>query len=302
MEYVYHKIQLNNPGGHHVSEVNGVNIVPDCHSPRWHRPTNSANAGTRPCNCKNRECRMTAGYPSELSGRDIHVWALRIRPSSDLAAQFEPVLAPDEVERAARFRMDHLRQFFTIARGTLRCLLARYLSVAPARIKFDYGSRGKPALASPTGIEFNLTHSGDLALLALTIGCPVGVDVEFVRPRTEIVDIARRFFSSEETCDIMSLPEIERERAFFSCWTRKEAYIKAIGYGLYAPLDGFRVSVRPGEPARLIHVVNEPYAPDEWCMHDLQLSPEYAAALAYRDRERTVFALPILDASETYFS
>jgi 4'-phosphopantetheinyl transferase len=97
---------------------------------------------------------------------------------------------------------------------------------------------------------------------------------------------------------MMSLPESEREQAFFCCWTRKEAYIKAIGDGLYAPLDGFRVSVCPGEPARLIHIVNEPHAPDEWCMHDLPLSPEYAAALAYRDRQRTVLALPILDAAE----
>jgi 4'-phosphopantetheinyl transferase len=241
---------------------------------------------------------MTAGYPSELSGRDIHVWALRIRPSIDLAARFEAALAPDEVERAARFRMDHLQQFFTIARGVLRHVLERYLIAAPGRIKFDYGSRGKPALASPTGIEFNLSHSGDLALLALTIGCPVGVDVELISPKTEIVDITRRFFSPEETCDMMSLPESEREQAFFCCWTRKEAYIKAIGDGLYAPLDGFRVSVCPGEPARLIHIVNEPHAPDEWCMHDLPLSPEYAAALAYRDRQRTVLALPILDAAE----
>jgi 4'-phosphopantetheinyl transferase len=241
---------------------------------------------------------MTASYPFELSGRDIHVWALRIQPSSDLAAQFEPVLSADELERAARYRFDHLRQFFTIARGTLRHLLGRYLGVAPHRIRFNYAWRGKPTLASPDGIEFNLSHSGDLAVFALAVGCPLGIDVEFMRPRAEMVDLASRFFSPEETSELMSLPANQHELAFFSCWTLKEAYIKAIGYGLYAPLDGFRVSIQPNQPARLISVANEPDEARKWSLHSLELAPGYAAALAYRDRERRVLEVPMIDAAE----
>ena len=244
------------------------------------------------------ERQLTPSYPSDLPGRDIHVWSLRIKTSSDVAAQFEPVLSPDERERAARYRFDHLQQFFTVARGALRHLLARYLRVEPESITFNYASRGKPTLASQDGIEFNLSHSGDFAVIALAAGCPLGIDVEFMRPRTEIEELARRFFSPEETSDLMSLPSSERQLAFFSCWTRKEAYIKAIGYGLYAPLDGFRVSLQPNEPARLISVANEPDEAGQWSIHALQLAPEYAAALAYRDRERPLLALPIVDATE----
>jgi 4'-phosphopantetheinyl transferase len=238
---------------------------------------------------------MIAGRPFDLSGRDVHVWTLRTGASDDVAAKFEPVLVRGERDRAAGFRFDHLRRSFVIARGALRCLLGRYLDLDPASIRFNYGSKGKPAVASAAGIEFNATHSGGLAAFAFTVGCQIGVDLEQIRPLTEMQHIADRFFCPEEAAEIRSLPPSERERAFFCCWTRKEAYIKAIGDGLSAPLDKFRVTLQPNEAARFIHLAHDIIAAKAWTLHDLCLASVYAAALAYRDRQRSLSVFPIVD-------
>ncbi|MGA8027350.1 MAG: 4'-phosphopantetheinyl transferase superfamily protein [Bryobacteraceae bacterium] len=223
---------------------------------------------------------------------------MRTRASETLAAEFQSLLASDERDRASRFRFEHLRQLFVIRRGALRCLLGRYLDLDPANIWFNYGSKGKPALASATGVEFNTTHSGDVAAFAFTLGCPIGLDLEQVRPLKETQDIADRFFCSEEAEEMMSLPPSERERAFFCCWTRKEAYVKAIGDGLSAPLDTFRVTVRPDEPAHFIHLANDTNAARVWTLQDLCLASDCAAALAYRDQARPLSVFPIADPAE----
>jgi 4'-phosphopantetheinyl transferase len=213
--------------------------------------------------------------------------------SDVLAAKFESVLASDEKDRAARFILERRRHSFVVARGVLRCLLGRYLDMHPANIRFNYGSKGKPAVTSTLGIEFNATHSGELAVFAFTAGCPIGVDLEQIRPLSDIQDIADRFFCSEEAAELMALPPTEREHAFFRCWTRKEAYIKAIGEGLSAPLDEFRVTLQPTEPARFVHISRD--TAEAWTLHDLGLASGYAAALAYRDRERSLSVFPIED-------
>lgn len=236
--------------------------------------------------------------PLGLCERDVHVWTVRIQASDELAANFERVLTSDEMDRAARFRFDGLRHSYVIARGTLRSLLGRYLDVPPASVRLNYGSRGKPALPSDAGLEFNTTHSGGLAAFAFTVGCPIGVDVEQIRPLTELNDIASRFFCREEAAEILSLPPSERERAFFLCWTRKEAYIKAIGDGLSTPLDDFRVTLRDHETARLVHLGQDIDAARAWTLEDLGLASGYAAALAYHDRQRSLSVFPIADAAE----
>lgn len=239
-----------------------------------------------------------AGCSFELSGRAVHVWTLRTGASDAVVAKFEPLLVPDEKERAARFHFDHLRRSFVVTRGALRCLLGRYLGVHPAGIRFQYGSKGKPALAPASNVEFNLTHCGGLAAFAFTVGCPIGVDLERIRPIAEAQDIAGRFFCPEESAEILSLPPSECERAFFRCWTRKEAYIKAIGDGLSAPLDEFRVTVQPNQPAQFIHLAHDTDAAKAWTLHDLCLASDHAAALAYRDRERALSVFPIVDPAE----
>jgi 4'-phosphopantetheinyl transferase len=198
------------------------------------------------------------------------------------------VLSSDEIDRAARFRLEHARRLYIATRLALRFLLARYLGEAPHAIRFRYGSKGKPELAAPAGIHFNVSHSGGLALLAFSWDGEIGVDVEQIHPLEDMLDIAARFFSAEEAADLMSLPASERVDAFFRCWTRKEAYVKAVGDGLFMPLDSFRVTLRRGEPAEFIHFRNNTAAARRWTLMNLDLGTGYIAALAYSHRSRPV--------------
>jgi 4'-phosphopantetheinyl transferase len=231
----------------------------------------------------------------ELTGRTVHVWPVSTLAPDAAVERFRPLLAPDETDRAGRFRFERLQRSFILARGALRVLLGRYLNTAPGEIDFSYGVKGKPALAAPNRLQFNASHSGDLALFAFTTDCEVGVDVEAIRPMRDIEDVAKRFFCAEETAELRSLPDGQREHGFFLCWTRKEAYIKATGDGLSTPLDAFRVSLRPGEAAALVHLERDPIAAQAWTLHDLTPAHGYAAALAYRDSPRPLETFPFLN-------
>jgi len=140
-----------------------------------------------------------------------------------------------------------------------------------------------------------MTHSGDVAMIALTLGREIGVDVEQIRPLSDMERIADRFFCPEEASEVMAVPHVERARAFFRCWTRKEAYIKATGDGLSAPLSSFRVTVRPELPARFVSVQHSAAEAEAWTLHDLQVAVGYAAALAYRDQQRSLDMFSLAD-------
>ncbi len=241
---------------------------------------------------------MRAALSFELSQRRIDIWTLPTKAPPRVVTIFERVLVAEEMDRASRFRFNHLSASFIIARGALRYLLGHCLDCDPAEVAFVYGIRGKPALAVASGIHFNVTHAGTLAVIALTLGREIGVDVELIRPVSEMHQIAGRFFCPEEASEIKSLPQTEQERAFFSCWTRKEAYIKATGYGLSVPLAGFRVTVGPDVPPRLIHIEHNTSEAQEWTLHDLHVAAGYAAALAYRDRRRSLSFCPVVDPAE----
>jgi 4'-phosphopantetheinyl transferase len=234
----------------------------------------------------------------KLTEQAVDVWAVHIAGPDGVAGEVEGVLAPDEIARADQYRFSHLRRSFVLARGALRILLGCYLDVSPASIQFTYGSRGKPALARPARVQFNASHSGDLAVFAFTAGCEIGIDVEQIRPIENMQRIADQFFCPEEAGELMSLTASQRERSFYLCWTRKEAYIKAIGDGLSAPLDGFRVTLEQDQPARFVHIANDVSSAKAWTLHDLSLAPGYAAALAYRDAERLVAVSRIIDPAE----
>jgi 4'-phosphopantetheinyl transferase len=224
-----------------------------------------------------------------LSPGLIHIWVLPVAaaPSSQVQ-RFEEVLAKDEAERASRFRFDHLRDAYVLTRGALRYLLGKYLDGDPSGICFRYGDKGKPELCPPSTLHFNLSHSNGVAVVAVAFECAVGIDLECLRPLADMEQIAGRYFCPEEALELRALAPPLQQRAFFSCWTRKEAFIKAIGDGLACPLDSFRVSILPESDARLIHINNDSAAAEKWMLHDLPIAPGCVAALAYSGPRRSV--------------
>jgi len=194
----------------------------------------------------------------------------------------------DERSRAARFYFRRDRERFIVARAILRVILGRYLNRAPESLSFSYGSHGKPALASKSGAEpicFNTSHSQGMALYVVTRGREIGVDLELIRDGLAVEQIAEQFFSRREISALCSLPAELRRRAFFLCWTRKEAYIKARGEGLSLPLDQFEVSLTPGQPAALVSVREDSNEAYRWSLEELFPAANYAAALAVEGRD-----------------
>jgi 4'-phosphopantetheinyl transferase len=237
--------------------------------------------------------------PVELGGRDIQLWVARLEASEDAFGRAFSWLSPDEVERADRFRFDRHRRAFVLGRAVLRALVASYLRIAPEEASFTYGLKGKPALGDAGGpLSFNVSNSGDLAAYAFTLDCEIGVDVEHRRRLVEIEGIARRFFAPDEVTELMGLSEGERHQGFFNCWTRKEAYIKAVGDGLSVPLDSFQVTLQPGVPARMVALDGSSAAAERWTLHTFTPAPDYAGAIAYRDRERPLTVQPLATADE----
>jgi 4'-phosphopantetheinyl transferase len=217
-------------------------------------------------------------------GRDeVHVWRATLDQVPSQTGIFLRTLAADERTRAERFYFQSDRERFVVARGILRAILGGYLNRAPESLSFCYGSRGKPALSpgsSQEAIGFNLSHSGNTVLYAVTRGREVGVDLELIRPQLSAERLAERFFSPREVDALRSLPADLRRHAFFLAWTRKEAYIKARGEGLSLPLNQFDVSLIPGEPAALLSAERDPQEILRWRLQELMPGPGYVAALA----------------------
>jgi len=215
---------------------------------------------------------------------EVRVWLTELDRSPAVVDRLFAVLSPDEQERAARFhfRQDAMR--WIVARSTLRDVLGRCLRTDPAAIAFDYGEKGKPALFRSTDLQFSVAHSGEVAAYAVTIGAPVGVDVERLRPLDRLESIAERTFSRRECETLRGLPVELRPAGFFNCWTRKEAYVKALGEGLSYPLQRFSVSLEPGVPARLESVEDAPDHVDGWTMEALSLGPGFTGAVVVATR------------------
>ncbi|MCF8128657.1 MAG: 4'-phosphopantetheinyl transferase superfamily protein [Deltaproteobacteria bacterium] len=191
------------------------------------------------------------------------------------------ILSREERKRAQRFRFDRHRHRFVAQHGRLREILGGYLDIAPQEIRFQKGPGGKPAVAGGNPmIRFNLSDSGGRALYAVAYGREVGVDVEVIRAKPKAAALVNRFFSPNEKAAFQKLDAREEPAAFFAGWTRKEAYVKAIGKGLRFPLDRFDVSLKPGDQNALLHVEGEPAEVKRWSLRDIDLGPGFQAALA----------------------
>jgi 4'-phosphopantetheinyl transferase len=224
-----------------------------------------------------------APSPPALGDDEVHVWRASLAATPDELAAHHRILGADERERAARFRFEVHRNRFVAGRGIQRRLLAGYLGADPAAIAYTHAAHGKPALGHPfadRGLRFNVSNSGDGLLVAVSRGRELGVDLEGLLPVEDRDAVARRFFSVPENAVYDTVPEDARTDAFFTCWTRKEAYIKAVGEGLSMPLDCFDVTLRPGEPARLLCTRGRPDEAGRWTLRELDPGPGWLAAIA----------------------
>jgi 4'-phosphopantetheinyl transferase len=219
-----------------------------------------------------------------LADSAVHLWRIPLTASGAVIEALGRNLAEDEVRRAERFHSPADQRRYRVARGALRVILGGYLSMPPSHVRFAYGPNGRPELAhAPAdGLRFNLSHSNDLALVAVTRGRAVGVDVEALRPVEQADDIARRYCVASEYDAYRALPAPQRMSAFFNLWTRKEAYLKAIGAGLNGGLEQVEVSVLPGQPARIHAIAGNREAAAQWGLWAGEPQPGYIAALAIR--------------------
>lgn len=227
----------------------------------------------------------------ELTSQDVDVWFASLEQPAAVVTELEVLLTDDEKNRAGRFYFEQHRRFYVAGRGILRVLLSHYTGIEPGEIQFEYTKYGKPFLASRDGFSnicFNLSHSYRYVMYAFTRSHLVGIDIEYIRPIEDMDQIALRNFSADEYQKFRSIDEVDKVQAFFNCWTRKEAFIKAIGEGVSFPLQKFDVSLEPGYPAQLISLFGSPQNAKHWSMHDLRAPDGYAAALVVQGKEHLI--------------
>ena len=225
-----------------------------------------------------------------LQEDSIHVWRIPLNPSAPRLKAAGKILTQDETRRADRFlRAEHGHRF-TTARAALRTLLAGYLDAQSGDLCLEQGQYGKPHLAgehADSRIQFNVSHSGELALAAFCLDAPIGIDIEQNRPRPDMLKIAKRFFAKQEVDTLLCIEPEHQQAAFYTCWTRKEAYIKARGDGLHHPLKGFQVSLAPEDPPALLHADGEPQD-GPWTLYTLFPGDGYTGALAAQGPSRQI--------------
>jgi 4'-phosphopantetheinyl transferase len=220
-----------------------------------------------------------------LSKSDLHIWLARLDLVIPIVQKLNQTLSTDESERAERFRFEQDRKNSIVSQGILRTILGCYLNLEPSRVRFCYGKHGKPRLADAIGngtIHFNLSHSAGIALYGFTRDYEIGVDIERIHGIPEMDQIVEEFFSMREKDVFRSLPEDMKKEAFFNCWTRKEAFMKAIGEGLFYPLNRFDVSFSPDEPSRLLSIDGDPEKASQWFVLSLKPAAGFTAALAIK--------------------
>ncbi len=229
----------------------------------------------------------SSSLSANVSGRAVNsnfhearVWHVWLDRSESEAARRRDDLSPDELARCERIRQPLLARRFVVGRSIVRQILAECIGCCPQRVPIEYDAAGKPVLPKDCGWYFNVSHSGERAIVGVTRSGPIGVDIERIREGFAVEPIARRFFSPREVADLLSLPPDARPTAFFRCWTRKEAFVKAVGLGLSYPLDEFDVTLLPHDPPAIRSIKGNPAEGARWGLYDVAVPPGYIGALA----------------------
>jgi 4'-phosphopantetheinyl transferase len=224
------------------------------------------------------------GSPSQpLADSDVHVWCVSLTPLLEELDALFSLLSPDEKVRADRFYFEMDRNRFVVGRGLLRTIIGGYMDMAPSQVAFVYGNYGKPALGLGSWnkpLEFNLSHSKDLALYIFSWGHRVGIDVEYIRPMPDLDDFAEQFFSPRETEVLKSLSEEEKYDAFFKLWTCREAFLKAHGSGLTTPLNLVEISLEAEGTGLLSAIDGDSKQASRWHLESFCPAMGYRASLA----------------------
>jgi 4'-phosphopantetheinyl transferase len=215
-----------------------------------------------------------------LGDNEVHVWHIDLTSQEKAINGLSSLLDEDERSRVARFIVPKPRIQFILSRACLRITLGRYLQIEPREVKFHAADHGKPELTGQSGLHFNLSHTDGSAAIAVTKVGPVGVDVERIRENLEPLALGARFFSQQESEWLQSQPDDQHFAAFFACWTAKEAYVKACGSGLSAPLAAFGVIPRPGNAELHLEIYGQPEESKRWSMWQLHLGQDLRGAVA----------------------
>lgn len=218
----------------------------------------------------------------------IDVWRSRLDVPDSQADKYAGILSHDEKARADRYAIASKRRQFIVGRGLLRRTLGLMLDTNPRSFVFRYGTAGKPELENQSNVQFNVSHSGNTILMAITLDQAVGIDLEQIRPRPHLEAMTQRFFAPEESDQIMSLEEHDREKAFYHCWCRKEAILKGAGLGIWIGLDKFAVNTSPDDPPKLLRTDWGKKAPTDWHLTRIDVADDYAAALAHTGPPLTI--------------
>lgn len=227
----------------------------------------------------------------QLSMKEVHIWQANIDLPAKGVQNLKINLSSDESMRAEEFRFEHDRSGFIATRGILRQILAYYLRIEPGVIRFCYKENGKPRLQSGSGeecIQFNISHSEELALYVFTLGHEVGVDIEYMRPISEMEQIVEQFFSAKERVVFGASPVSKKREIFYTWWTRKEAFTKAKGSGLSYPLDTLDVSMFPCEQNKPLNIMEDANETSIWSIGDIKPAKEYAGAVVVEGRDLNI--------------
>jgi 4'-phosphopantetheinyl transferase len=225
---------------------------------------------------------LEAPRPTVFPAGRVDVWRVRLDEPAAVGSE-AGVLSPDEIARAGRFHFERDRIHFTRCRSALRNLLAGYLAIPATEIRFEYLASGKPQLAdqqNPRALQFNVSHSAGIALIAIGSEHRLGVDIEKIRDDVDTTALAERFFSLRERAGLQALPDHLRVPGFFACWTRKEAFLKATGDGLSFPLADFSVTTHPDSDPALEEIKGNTVVREQWFLADLSAIEGYCATVA----------------------
>lgn len=213
---------------------------------------------------------------------EVHVWLAEYNTFRSQIPDLHLLLNVEEAKKAAQFYFEKDRRRFIVTHGLLRKLLAGYTNIPAAQLNFHHNAYGKPELSDQpqkATLHFNLSHSHELIVYAFTYAGDIGVDIEYMRADIEYEQLTRRYFSPFENVELRRLPLSQCQQAFFNCWTRKEAYIKARGLGLSLALDSFDVTVRPDDPVKLLASRENAQEANRWLFASLPMSPQYAGTV-----------------------